>query len=272
MSQTYDTRIPSPEACVVKAMLQKWAAVQPEKVFVKLSADEEVTYRQMHDLAASTAAGLHRLGVRQGDTVIVWLPNSVDCLRVWFGINWLGATYVPINTAYKGALLEHVLKNAGSEIIIAHANLAELLKDVKTANLKTVVVIGNERPMIDGLDVQGAEVLSGSGDSQTLPEITIVPWDLQSIIYTSGTTGPSKGVMTSYAQLYAMSGPEGFYMLAGDDRYMCNLPLFHVGGTIPVMGMLSRGGSISLESRFRPKSSGQRSARQKRRSFCCSAR
>jgi crotonobetaine/carnitine-CoA ligase len=66
---------------------------------------------------------------------------------------------VPINTAYKGALLEHVLKNAGSEIIIAHANLAELLKDVKTANLKTVVVIGNERPMIDGLDVQGASLV-----------------------------------------------------------------------------------------------------------------
>jgi carnitine-CoA ligase len=38
--------------------------------------------------------------------------------------------------------------------------------------------------------------------------------------------------------------------LAADDRYMCNLPLFHVGGTIPVMGMLSRGGSISLVPSF----------------------
>ena len=37
------------------------------------------------------------------------MPNTIDCLRVWFGINWLGATYVPINTAYKGRLLEHVL-------------------------------------------------------------------------------------------------------------------------------------------------------------------
>ena len=60
----------------------------------------------------------------------------------------------------------------------------------------------------------------------------------------------SKGVISSYAHLHAMSGAEGFYMLAPEDRYMCNLPLFHVGGTIPVLGMLSRGGSIALVSSF----------------------
>src|ERR1700724_375499 len=106
-----DRRIPAPDSCVVRAMLEKWAAVQPDKVFVKLAKAEQVTYAQMRDLAECTAAGLHGLGVRQGDNVVVWLPNSVDCLRVWFGINWLGATYVPINTAYKGGLLGHVLDN-----------------------------------------------------------------------------------------------------------------------------------------------------------------
>jgi len=100
--------IPPAESCVLRPLLETWAASQPDKVFVKVSTSEEVTYRQMHDLSVSTAAGLARQGVRQGDTVVVWMPNSVDCLRVWFGINWLGAVYVPINTAYKGRLLEHV--------------------------------------------------------------------------------------------------------------------------------------------------------------------
>lgn len=153
MIQNHDARIPPAEACVVRAMLEKWVATQPDKVFVKLSRSEEVTYREMHDLAASTATGLHRLGVRQGDNVVVWMPNGIDCLRVWFGINWLGATYVPINTAYKGSLLAHVLKNAGAEIIIAHASLAGLLKDVNTASLKQVVVFNGEAASIDGLDV-----------------------------------------------------------------------------------------------------------------------
>jgi crotonobetaine/carnitine-CoA ligase len=177
------------------------------------------------------------------------MPNTVDCMRVWFGINWLGATYVPINTAYKGHLLEHVISNAGARIIVAHASLAGLLVQVDTANIETVVIFGGDPIAIKGLKVVSSGELDRA-NAAVPPDVSIEPWDLQSIIYTSGTTGPSKGVMSSYAHLYAMAGPEGFYMLAPDDRYMCNLPLFHVGGTIPVMGMLSRGGSIALVSSF----------------------
>ncbi len=113
MTAQRDAGIPAADACVVRAALEKWAALQPDKVYAKLAKRDEVTFRQMRDMAAATAAGLHKLGVRQGDTVIVWMPNTIDCMRVWFGINWLGAVYVPINTAYKGGLLEHVLDNAG---------------------------------------------------------------------------------------------------------------------------------------------------------------
>lgn len=249
MTTSHDNRIPAAEACVLRPMLEKWAASQPDKVFVKVSNTEEVTYRQMRDLAASAAAGLYRLGVRQGDNVIVWMPNTIDCMRVWFGINWLGATYVPINTAYKGHLLEHVLENAGARIIVAHASLAGLLVQVETARIETVVIFGGDPVPIKDLGVVPSTVLD-QGDESGLPDVSIGPWDVQSIIYTSGTTGPSKGVMSSYAHLHAMSGAEGFYMLAPQDRYMCNLPLFHVGGTIPVMGMLSRGGSIALVASF----------------------
>jgi crotonobetaine/carnitine-CoA ligase len=204
----------------------------------------------MLTLTMNTAAGLHALGVRQDDRVIVWLPNSLDCLRVWFAINWLGATYVPINTAYKGKVLEHVLANADAELIVAHAELAMLLRDVDTARLKRVVVIGNVGGPVKDLETLPAIVLDGDGKALSAPTRRIAPWDTQSIIYTSGTTGPSKGALSSYAHLHAMSGPDAFNMLAADDRYMCNLPLFHVGGTIPVMGMLSRGGSIAMVPSF----------------------
>jgi crotonobetaine/carnitine-CoA ligase len=258
MTDKATERVPGADQCVLRATLEKWASIQPDKVFVKLSKTREVTYAAMRELAESAAAGLQAIGVKQGDTVVVWLPNSVDCLAVWFGINWLGATYVPINTAYRGQLLQHVLENAGAEIIIAHADLVERLGDVHTSNLKTVVVLENratQLPRVAGRDeneltVLGREAISGDATALKPLQQPIEPWDLQSIIYTSGTTGPSKGVMSSYAHLHAMSGAEGFYMLSADDRYLCNLPLFHVAGTIPVMGMLSRGGSIALVPSF----------------------
>lgn len=258
MTDKATERVPGADQCVLRATLEKWASIQPDKVFVKLSKTREVTYAAMRALAESAAAGLQAIGVKQGDTVVVWLPNSLECLAVWFGINWLGATYVPINTAYRGQLLQHVLENAGAELIIAHADLVERLGDVQTSKLKTVVVLENRNAQLprvadrngNALTVLGSEALRGNASALKALQQPIEPWDLQSIIYTSGTTGPSKGVMSSYAHLHAMSGTDGFYMLSADDRYLCNLPLFHVAGTIPVMGMLSRGGSIALVTSF----------------------
>ena len=60
------------------------------------------------------------------------------------------------------------------------------------------------------------------------------------MIYTSGTTGPSKGVMSSYLQRYSMR-QHAFYSAGSDDRYLVNLPLFHVGGTGAVYAHAGQG-------------------------------
>ena len=118
-----------------------------------------------------------------------------------------------------------------------------------TATLETVVVFGHDPGQIGNLQIIPSSVLD-QGEDPNLPRVEVQPWEIQSIVYTSGTTGPSKGVMSSYAHLYAMSGPQAFYFLTAEDRYMCNLPLFHVGGTVAVMGMLWRGGSIAMVPAF----------------------
>ena len=100
MGQRIDPRMPKPEACVQRYMLERLAKRQPEKVFANYTDGTEWTYAQTLDLAIRTANAFRKLGVRQGDRVLVWLPNSADNLRVWFGLNYLGAVYVPINLAY----------------------------------------------------------------------------------------------------------------------------------------------------------------------------
>jgi len=257
MTDRRDERVPSADACVLRPLLERWADVQPDKVFVSQPDGDDLTYAALRALTARTAAGLQSLGVRQGDPVIVWMPNGLDCLRVWFAINWLGAIYVPINTAYRGTLLAHVIDNAGAVVMVAHADLVPRLEVVDTGSVTTLVVFGGGAQSGGLKDARGREIRTLDATVLDRPEAQlgelvrpITPWDPQSIVYTSGTTGPSKGVLSSYAHLHAMSGEEGFHMLEHDDRYMCNLPLFHVGGTIPVMGMLTRGGSIALVPSF----------------------
>ncbi|HTE79195.1 MAG TPA: AMP-binding protein, partial [Reyranella sp.] len=200
-------------------------------------------------IARQSAIGLAALGVTQGDHVLSWLPNGPDAIRIWFGLNYLGAVYVPINLAYRGGLLAHVVANSDAKLIVAHADLVGRLAAIDRAALTTAVVLNGEAAAIPGLAMHPRAALEPTGG--VLPPLArdIAPWDTQSIIYTSGTTGPSKGVLASYLHLYTM-GTESFPSLGPDDRFMVNLPLFHVGGTVAVYVMLAIGGSITIVEAF----------------------
>lgn len=248
MAYRIDARMPKPEECVQRLMLERWAAAQPDKVFAVFAGGSEWTYRQTLDIARGTANALNRLGVRQGERVLVWLPNSADCLRVWFGLNQLGAVFVPLNLAYRGGLLRHALGISEARLGIVHADLHRRLGEVELKTLREIVVLGGDAADVDGLTVHGAGVLAPDDVSPPPTERDIAPWDMQSIILTSGTTGPSKGVMSSYVHLYSMAISAPF--LSRDDRYMINLPMFHSGGVMPVTAMLIHGGSIAMVDAF----------------------
>lgn len=243
-----DPRMPAPEACIQRYMLDRWAREQPGKVFAVFPDGSEWTYAETRLIAIRTANALRALGVRQGERVLAWLPNSADCLRVWLGLNYIGAVFVPLNLAYKGSLLRHALNLSEARLGIINADLHQRLGDVEQSNLREIVVLGGTAQPVDGLIVHSDEVLASIDDTPPALERDIAPWDLQSIIFTSGTTGPSKGVLSSYLHLYNMSVSAPF--LGRDDRYMVSLPMFHSGGVMPVTAMLIHGGSIAMVDSF----------------------
>ncbi|KPL52259.1 AMP-dependent synthetase [Prosthecomicrobium hirschii] len=243
-----DPRMPPREACVQRHQLERWAAEQPDKVFAIFMDGTSWTYAETLRQAIVTANALRALGVRQGERVLCWLPNSADCLKAWFGLNFLGAVFVPINLAYRGNLLRHAVKLSEARLGIIHADLHQRLGEVDLGLLQEIVVIGGEARPVPGLTVHGADRFASEDETPPELERPIAPWDMQSIIFTSGTTGPSKGVMSSYMHLYSMSKSAPF--LSADDRYMVNLPMFHSGGVMPVTAMLIHGGSIVVVEAF----------------------
>ena len=222
--------LPPDEACVLAPALRRQARERGAQVFVRFAEGGEWTYAQTLAQAERCAMALAQLGIRQGDRVFVWLPNCADLLRVWFGLNLLGAVLVPVNTAYKGALLAHVAENSGATLAIVHAGLASRFETGRTGALKRIVVLGGTAGAPDNIEVLGESVLDG-GPASGLPEVRLHPWDLQAVVYTSGTTGPSKGVLTPYLQLAQMA-VAGREMFTADDRRLVNLPLFQLP-TVP---------------------------------------
>jgi crotonobetaine/carnitine-CoA ligase len=246
--QNIDPRMAKPEDCVLRPLLDRRAAETPDKVYAIFQDDSSWTYAQLKEEVVRTAIGLQQLGVKQGDHVVSWLPNGPAAMRVWYALNYIGAVYVPINLAYRGGLLAHVVENSDAELIVAHADLAPRLADIDRAKLRKIVQLGGEAKPVADLEVLGEEALSPDGAELQPLEREIMPWDTQSIIYTSGTTGPSKGVLSSYLHLYTTGAV--IDVLSSEDRYLLNLPLFHVGGTLPAYIMLALGGSVVIVDAF----------------------
>ncbi|MCR5855809.1 AMP-binding protein [Mesorhizobium sp. J428] len=248
MTYHLDPRMPPPDQCIQRYMLERWTKAQPDKVFAVFQDGETWTYADTLREAITTANALKALGVKQGERVLCWLPNSADCLRAWFGLNMLGAVFVPINLAYRGNLLRHAVKLSEARLGLIHADLHQRLGEVELSRLEEIVVLGGAGQDVTGLKVHQSQAFKSTDTTAPALEREIAPWDMQSIIFTSGTTGPSKGVMSSYMHLYSMAKAAPF--LRSDERYMVNLPMFHSGGVMPVTAMLVHGGSIVMVDAF----------------------
>ena len=245
----FNPAMPSRERSVLAPLLDYWAQTTPERVFAVFEDGEQWTWHETRERVRATAQALRALGVGQGDSVGVWLPNGKTMFLVWFAANYLGALYCPINTSFRGNLLAHVVRNAGAKVLVCHARLMERLQDIDLAQVETLVCAGeHDGPAPGGRRLLGAAALDG--DAAALgPVPQVQPWDTYGIIYTSGTTGPSKGVLASYLQLYA-SGVLSYGYMGPDDRILVNLPMFHVGGTNSIFTALVRGASFYLVDSF----------------------
>lgn len=245
----FDPRMPSRDDSVLKGLLDSRAAHYPDRRAALFEDGTEWTYAECRSRVRETAAALQALGVKRGDPVLAWLPNGIDIVRVWFAANYIGAVYVPLNTAYRGGVLEHTVNLTQGRLMVAHRDLVDRLEGLSLEHLERVVVAGGAA----GREIGSLALLSGDvlqGDAADLDDSAVIePWDIQSVIYTSGTTGPSKGVLSPYLQLYTTAVVNYGYMKDGES-ILVNLPMFHVGGTSPIYTALVRGGSFYLVSGF----------------------
>ena len=244
----FNPDMPSREECVLGALLDRAGRECPERVFAVFEDGPEWTYADTLGHTRRWAQGLQGLGVDKSDSVLVWLPNGPGILQSWFAITYLGAVYAPVNLAYRGDLLEHVIANSGAKIMIVHAGLVERLRGLNLALVETIVVIG-ETPDVDlPTAVLPGAMLDGD-ESKLQPIDNMMPWDTMAIIYTSGTTGPSKGVLCSYLHYYTV-GVLAVGFMAPHERCLISMPLFHLGATGGVYGSLVRHASVAVVEGF----------------------
>ncbi len=264
---TPDQRALDRSHSVLRYLLDRHAAERPAAPFVHFWPSTEWDYKTTRDRVRQRAATLQSHGVKRGHHVLCFMGNGPDLLTTWFAINYIGAVYVPINTAALGRSLEHILGDADAALMVAHADLVERLLDVAPGKLRKVLVVeGSASCAMAGVEILPLTDVETVSESELALDTPIEPWDTLAIMYTSGTTGNAKGVVTSYVQLYTM-GPDAFECVDETDRCMICGPIFHCGSTLYVYAMLARGLSIGMMREFKTQRFWQ-AARETNSTYC----
>lgn len=200
------------------------------------------------------ANGLTELGLGKGDRLALMLPNCLEFMDAWFAASRIGAVEVPVNTAYVGGFLAHVLNNSESTMMVAHVSFLAALESVmsRLEHLQTVLLVGDREGAQELSRVRAIPFEDAFSEDSGTPAVEVMPADLMAIMYTSGTTGASKGVTISHQYFCLMAQDNCRYRrLAEEDVVYTCLPLFHGNAqglsTLPALYM---GGTLALGERF----------------------
>jgi crotonobetaine/carnitine-CoA ligase len=240
------------ESLVLGDVLRTRAETHRNATFLKFT-EGELTFAEVDTLADRYACGFAAEGVHRGDHVAVMLPNCPEFVPVIVALARLGAVAVPVNTAYHGELLRHVLDSADVSTVLVDAEYVDRLPPVamQVPDLVRVIVRGGTGKPLDLLGAPAipmSRLLSRGAD----PVRAAVSFaDLQAVMYTSGTTGRSKGAMVPHALALTCAQDSLDFLDRWGKTIYCPLPLFHAAGLWDgVFAALLSGSAIGIVERF----------------------
>lgn len=227
---------------MITDLLESHARQNSERPFLVTEA-ASYSFREIFEVTRKFAQQLSAAGVRRGDHVALLADNGAPYLVALFGISWLGAVPVALNTGLIADGLCYSLEQSDSKLIVADSRwirekrhyLTPALRGLPQVSLDTE---GKFFPALDKWEPAACERVPGS--------------DVCTILYTSGTTGLPKGVMNSH-DCYAAVGRDTVEVLGltPEDRIMVFLPLFHSNPQMyALMSALTVGCALIVRPRF----------------------
>ena len=195
-------------------MLRASVQRDPRAVALVEVGGRSCTYGELWDAAARVAGGLRDAGIERGERVALRLPNGIDWVSAFFGVQLRGAVVVPVNTRFTEEEVAYVVEDSGARLTFAPGE-----------------------PLPDG---------------EPLAVEDLAPDDLAAIFYTSGTTGFPKGAMTTHRNF--LTNCENARRCRGIDpaegpsmSTLISVPLFHVTGcNSQLLSLLEWGGRVEM--------------------------
>ncbi len=168
------------------------------------------SYREIYEKSLKVAALLQQEGVKKGDRVIIWAPNSPEWGVFFLGCILNGTIAVPIDVRADKAYLNHVQQQVNAKLVFQTKYRPRYL------NIKIIFA--------ENLDISLANC---KRLKLKLPEIA--ESDIVELLYTSGTTSIPKGVTLTHRNIVSnLESVKKVLDITGKYRLLSVLPLSHV--------------------------------------------
>jgi len=257
-------------------LLEKWAGETPDHDFIVYpDRNLRFSYAQFNDRVNKMAKGLISIGVKPNDKIGIWATNVPDWTTFMFAAAKIGAVLVTVNTSYKSAELEYIIRDADLHTLCIidgyrdsdYVNMVfDLVPELRTCvrgelvtgkfpELKNVVFIGPQKHK--GMYNTHELILLGSylpDDELNRRREMITCHDVVNMQYTSGTTGFPKGVMLSHHNIVNCGQSTGECMnFTRADRLLVCVPLFHCFGCVLALcSVITHGATMVFVEEFDP--------------------
>ena len=234
------------------------------------------SYRHLQDLSRRFAAALADNGIESGHRVMMYIPNSIQWVVSWLGVQKIGAVAVPITPIYTPHDIRYIANDSEADAIIcADTNFGYVTSVLSETGLKKVIVskmadllpwwkrffgflfdiIPRGKIALDQNTFVFRNLLTQYRDPSAPANNGNHGGDsIAEILYTGGTTKFPKGVPMTH-NLFLVSALEQITMSSPlfapeDNVVMGNAPLFHILGQTCSLATLLIGGSLILQPRI----------------------
>jgi len=229
-------------------LLSRAAARFPDKVFLKYGS-KRYSFSEIDRLSGRLAAALIRLGLKRGERVMFFMPNTPEFVVSFYGVLKAGGVVTAANPMYKQAELKFQINDSGAGMIIVDEDLLE------TA-MPAISNVPPENVVVTGAAGHGYSVLSEIIETAERVDLSSVDpvSDVAVLQYTGGTTGMPRAAMMTHFNLVAnaMQNATWFNWQHGD-VVMGTLPFYHTWGSCVCLNSpLYTGCSVVLMKKFDP--------------------
>lgn len=171
----------------------------PGRRFV-FDSSTSLSYGELREQGLRVAVGLHRLGVRPGDKVVVQLPNWTEFPVVALALARLGAVVVPVMPIYRHSEVDYIVRHSGAAVAVTAGEFRgfdhlAMFRELRDTRLRAVVTVRPDLSRSAGTTTLGDLMARGSLDvlEREIEGLDGDPDNGFLIVYTSGTTSRPKG-------------------------------------------------------------------------------